>query len=115
MLTNLLFINLFLHIIVFSWMKVEQNAYIYRLAIISLALALASSVYDTFIFYDGFAITLLNDCLRINQAVLAQESLLILNKRINAWNQFRRPVLRLFWFAPFLLDALLSTLVASFF
>ena len=59
-------------------MKVEQNAYIYRLAIISLALAFASSVFDTFIFYDGFAITLLNDCLRINQAVLAQESLLIL-------------------------------------
>lgn len=78
MLTNLLFINLFLHIIVFSWMKVEQNAYIYRLAIISLTLAFASSVFDTFIFYDGFAITLLNDCLRINQAVLAQESLLIL-------------------------------------
>lgn len=77
MLTNLLFINLFLHIIVFSWMKVEQDVYIYRLAILSLTLALASSIFDTFIFYDGFAITLFNDCLRINQAVLAQESLLI--------------------------------------
>lgn len=77
MITNLLFLNLFLHIIYFSWMKVEHHLYIYRLALISLTLSFISSLYDTLRFSDGFAITLFNDSLRINQAVLAQESFLI--------------------------------------
>jgi len=85
MLTIFLFLNLFLHVIAFAWMKVEHNLYIFRLAVISLTIALASSIYDTFIFghgigdgmSGGFAITLFNDCLRINQAILAQESLLL--------------------------------------
>jgi hypothetical protein len=58
MLTNFLFINIFLHIIIFHWMKVELHNYIYRLTVVSLTIALASSIYDTFIFNDGFAITL---------------------------------------------------------
>lgn len=86
MLTIFLFLNLFLHVIAFAWMKVEHNLYIFRLAVISLTIALASSIYDTLIFgfgfgygfSGGFALTLFNDCLRINQAILAQESLLLL-------------------------------------
>lgn len=58
-------------------MKIEHNLYIYRLALISLIMSFISSLYDTLRFSDGFAVTLFNDSLRINQAVLAQESLLI--------------------------------------
>ena len=78
MLTNLLFINLFLHIIIFHWMKVELNTYLHRLTIISLVIALASSINDTLIFNGGFAITLFNETIRFNQAILAQESLFLL-------------------------------------
>ena len=73
MLTNLLFINLFLHIIVFSWMKVEQNAYIYRLAIISLALAFASSVFDTFIFYKLLPSFKLETCSKASRHLCAND------------------------------------------
>ena len=77
MLLNFLFINLFLHIILFAWKKVENNTYIYRLAVISLFVAFISSIYDTYLFKDDLAITLYNDTLRLNQAVLAQESFII--------------------------------------
>lgn len=77
MLLNFLFINLFLHIILFAWKKVENNTYIFRLAVISLVFALFSSFYDIYLFKDDLAITLYNDTLRINQAVLVQESFIL--------------------------------------
>lgn len=77
MLLNFLFFNLFLHIIIFAWKRIENNTYIFRLAVISLFFALISALYDTYLFKDGLAITLYNDTLRLNQAVLAQESFII--------------------------------------
>lgn len=56
-------------------MKVEFHTYIFRLTVISLLIALFSLIQDAMIFYGDFAITILNDTLRINQAILAQESL----------------------------------------
>lgn len=80
MLLNFLFLNLFLHVILFAWMKVGsivRFTYIYRLALISLIFALISGIYDVYLFQDDLAITLYNNTLRLNQAVLAQQTFII--------------------------------------
>jgi len=77
MLLIFLIFNLFLHIILFAWYKIENTTIIYRLALISLFFAFFYSIYDTYLFSNELAITLFNDNLRLNQAILAQESFII--------------------------------------
>ena len=78
MLLNFLIFNLFLHIIIFAWLKVENTSFIYRLTVLAIFFSLITSIYDTSLFTDNLAITLFNDNLRLNQAILAQESFILL-------------------------------------
>ena len=69
MLSLFLFLNLFLHIIYFSYLKIEGNTYIYRLTIISLVFCLADNFHNIILLAPDSTLTLFNDSLRFNTTI----------------------------------------------
>lgn len=78
MLSLFLFLNLFLHIIYFSYLKIEGNTYIYRLTIISLVFCLADNFHNIILLAPDSTLTLFNDSLRFNTTIQTQESFILI-------------------------------------
>jgi NADH-quinone oxidoreductase subunit N len=78
MLSLFLFFNLFLHVIYFSYYKIEATTYIYRLTVISLIFCIANYIHNIILLTSDYSLTLFNDSLRLNTTIFTQEAFIAL-------------------------------------
>jgi hypothetical protein len=77
MLSLLLFLNLFLHVIYFSYFKIDSSNYIFRLTIISLLYSIADTIHNMCLLTPAYSMTLFDKCLRLNNIVFTQQTFLL--------------------------------------
>lgn len=78
MLGLFLFLNIFLHVIYFSYTKYENSIYIYRLTIISILFAIVDNIHNIYLLTPDYSLTLFDNLLRINSTVLTQQTFILL-------------------------------------